>query len=71
MDGEGDFGVGKALLLQKGFDTFGVGPSGWHDVSTTHNTKKTFLFQRSFHLDLPVIVVGFVELVKRQGRHDQ
>ena len=71
VDGKDDFGAGKELLLQKVFDTFGVEPSGWHDVLTTHNTKKTFLFQKSFHLDLPVIVVGFIKLVKRQGRHDQ
>ena len=60
-----DFGASEALLLQKGSDTFGVGSSGWQDVLATHNTKKSFLLQESFHLDLPIIVVGFVELVKR------
>ena len=43
FDGEDDFGAGEALLLQEGFDTFGVGSGGWQNVSTTHNTKKTFL----------------------------
>jgi hypothetical protein len=43
INGKDDFGAGKASLLQKGFDAFGVGSGGWHDVSATHNTKKTFL----------------------------
>ena len=43
FNGKNDFGAGEVLLLQEGFDTFGVGSSGWQNVSTTHNTKKTFL----------------------------
>jgi hypothetical protein len=65
FNSESDFGAGDTLFLQEGFDSFGVGSRGWQSVSTTHNTKKIFLFQKSFHLDLPVIVVRLVELVKR------
>ena len=66
FNSEDNFGAGKALLIQKGFDTFGVGSCGQHDISPTHNTKKSFLLQKSFHLDLPVIIVGLIELVERQ-----
>jgi len=31
----------------------------------THNTKMTFLLHKRFHLELPVVVVGLLELVKR------
>jgi hypothetical protein len=34
-------------------------------ASHTHTTKMTFLLHKRFHLKVPVIVVGLLELVKR------
>ena len=44
--------------------SIGGGHDIHHHVSATHNTKMTFFFSKRFHLELPVIVVGRLELVK-------
>ena len=38
FNGKDDFGMGKALLLQEGLNTFRVGTGGWHDDSHQENS---------------------------------